>query len=147
MTYAAKQDLVNRLGSADRLEVLLADESGNERQDALEAALAAADDELDSLLGQVLPFPLTGTVPALVKAWAADLALAALAQGRPAAGGGQIAANAERTRGQIEEARAGRRRIPGIERRSAVGGVPETGRSMTRGEDNVDGSGGTLDVL
>jgi phage gp36-like protein len=144
--YATQSDLENRLGSADRLAVLLADENGVERPGALSAAIADAQEEIDMALGNRYPFPLTGTVPETVTRWTADLALAVLAEQKPGGPGGGLARKAERARAEIQACRAAELSIPGLTARSLVGGVEEPDKTFTRKEDSVDGEAGTLDT-
>jgi len=145
MAYATQSDLEARLGSVDRLAVLLSDETGIEISGRLAAAIADAEAEIDAILAPRWPFPITGTIPATVTRWTADLALAALAEDRPTGGMGNLAKRAERARAEILQAASGRRTITGLAMRNPVGGVAEPDRTFTRGEDQADGSGGTMD--
>jgi len=143
--YATQSDLEARYGSTDRLAVLLADEQGVEIAGRLAEAIADAQAEIDGALAPTWPFPLTGSVPATVTRWTADLALAALAESRPAGGGGNLAARAERARQEIALAAAGRRAISGLTRRDPTGSAVEPDRTFTRGEDQAEPGGGTMD--
>ena len=145
MAYATQSDLEARLGSADRLAVLLADEQGVEISGRLAAAITDAQAEIDAILAPRWPFPITGTVPATVTRWTADLALSTLAEDRPSGGTGNLAKRAERARTEIAMAADGRLTISGLAMRSPVGGATEPDRTFTRGEDQADGSAGTLD--
>jgi len=150
MSYATRAKLEHRLGSLERLDVLLADEQGVEIEGRLEGAVADAEAELDEALAPFYPFPLTGAVPATVQRWTADLALAALAEDRPAGGGGNLARRAERARAEIREAAAGTRAIPGLTRKNPIGSASEPEKTFTRGEDKPPASpgdtGGTMDT-
>jgi phage gp36-like protein len=144
--YTTREKMRQRLGSEDRLEVLLADEQGVEIEGRLTDAIADAEAEIDEALALVYPFPLTGTIPATVARWTADLALAALAEDRPAGGGGNLARRAERARQEIQEVRSGTRTIPGLVRRNPIGSASEPDKTFTRGEDAPDGEAGTMDT-
>jgi len=146
MAYAARSDLEARMGSADRLSVLLADEQGLEIPGRLAGAIAQAEAEIDSGLGNFYAVPVAAPVPATVARWAADLALAALAESRPAPGGGNLAKKAERAREEIDEVRRGVRQVAGLAAKPRVGTVTEPDRTFTRGEDSAGGEAGTMDT-
>jgi len=144
--YTTREKMRQRLGSEERLEVLLADEQGVEIEGRLDGAVADAEAEIDEALAPFYPFPLTGTVPATVARWTADLALAALAEDRPAGGGGNLARRAERARTEIEEVRRGLRTIPDLTRKNPIGSATEPDKTFTRGEDAPDEGAGTMDT-
>jgi len=146
MSYTTRANLERRMGSLERLDVLLSDEQGVEIEGRLDGAIADAEAEIDEALAPFYPFPLTGTVPATVARWTADLALAALAEDRPAGGGGNLARRAERARAEIQEVRSGTRTIPGLARKNPIGSASEPEKTFTRGEDDPDGAAGTLDT-
>jgi len=134
-----------RLGDVLRLEVLLADSQGIERPGALDAAIADAQEEIDAALASRYSFPLTGTVPAQVARWTADMALATLAESRPGGLGGGLAKKADRARGEIEAVRKGMLSIPGLAARDLVaGGTDEAPKKLTDGP-AADGAAGTMD--
>jgi len=143
MAYATQTDLENRVGGPDRLAVLLADNQGMELAGRLAAAIADAEAEIDSALEAFYAVPFSA-VPAIVTRWAADLALGALVGDR--SGTGPIAARALEAKNQLAEVRAARRSIPGVARKDGTGGSDDPDPTFTRGEDQVDGNGGTMDV-
>jgi phage gp36-like protein len=141
--YATELDLEIACGGPDRLAVLLADEQGDELEGRLAAALAAADSEIDSALANFYGVPVAAPVPSQVVRWATDLALGELVRDRGDVGG--LRAHADEARAALKEVQAGHLAVPGLTKKDAVGGIPEAGRTFTRGEDRTDGSGGTLD--
>lgn len=123
--YATREDLERRIGSADRLAVLLSDEQGIEVPGRLDGAIADAEAEIDSALAAFYPMPLSpGTaIPGTVVRWTADLALEHLAADRPFSGSGPIARRADRARTEIAETASGRRMVPGLTRRDPTAGA------------------------
>ena len=146
MAYATRAQIELRLGDADRLDVLLADREGVERPGALDAAVADAQAEIDAAISSRYAAPITGTVPAQVARWTADLALGALAENRPA-GGGALAKKADRARGEMEAVRTGKLSVPGLTPLDLVGGVTEAPSILTSKDRSPTGEPGTMDVM
>jgi phage gp36-like protein len=131
MAYATEQDLVDRLGSEAKLAVLLADEEGDEIEGRLDAAIAAAGEEIDEALGGFYTVPFS-PIPATVTRWAADLALESLAE--RGGGPGNVATRAARARQEIAAVGGAKRGISGATRKAAVGGVDEATPRVGEGD-------------
>lgn len=73
MTYAAKQDLIDRAGELEISQI--ADRDGTEltATAAIDAALSAADKRIDAALAVQFTMPLTD-IPDVVKSWATAIA-------------------------------------------------------------------------
>jgi len=147
MAYSTRAQIELRLGDTDRLDVLLADGQGVERPEALDAAVADAQGEIDAAIASRYAAPITGTVPTQVSRWAADLALASLAENRPGGGGGSLAKKAQRARDELAAVQAGKLSIPGLTPLDLVGGVDEAPQILTSKDRSPTGEPGSMDVM
>lgn len=73
MTYAALDDLIERAGESEILQVADRDEDGTVDPDVVDAALVDADNVINGYIGVKYQVPLTAT-PDLVRTWATSIA-------------------------------------------------------------------------
>lgn len=73
MPYATKQDLIDRFGEQELIELTDRDNSGAIDDTVLDQALADANEEIDTYVGARYRLPLS-TVPQILVRWCADIA-------------------------------------------------------------------------
>jgi phage gp36-like protein len=73
MPYATKQDLIDRFGEPELIELTDRDDSGAIDDTVLDQALADAQEEIDTYVGARYRLPLESTPQILVR-WCADIA-------------------------------------------------------------------------
>lgn len=139
MTYATEQDLIDRAGPAEILQVADRHEAGAADPDAIAGALAEADRRIDAHLGVRFAIPLS-TVPAIVTSWAVSIARYHLHRdGAPE----HVVRDYKDALRELERAGAGLIALPGVDGtrpdQSSEGATRGDGSPSVFGRENLEG--------
>lgn len=111
MSYATEQDLVERAGETEILEVADRDGDGVADPDVIAAALATADRTINAYLAVKFAMPLSST-PEIVVAWAVSIGRYTLHRdGAP----DHVVRDWKNALSELKDAAAGRLAIPGLD--------------------------------
>ena len=139
MTYAVLQDLVDRAGEIELLQVADRDDDGVADASVVAAALTAADQVINGYLGTRFAMPLS-TVPPIVRTWAVSIARYGLHRdGAP----DHVVRDYKDAMAALRDAGAGGLSLPGLDgsqpAAGQIGAVTSDGPEPVFGRDNLAG--------